>query len=183
MTPEQTREQKLINMAALTLCDPENVEDAEPGTEGHREPWEPWSAPVMILAGYATAADSDGGLMPWLYLACRCGWWLGYGPQYDPAGFAKVTAAHGERCELAPGSKEEPLTGVPMVCTACRNPVADAGPGLWEHEDPADTRIPCDWSTRAGAPVKAMVAAGNENVPLAGTPLELGDAEPATRER
>lgn len=102
MTLDQTREQKLINMAALTLCDPANVEDAEPGTDGHREPYEPWAAPVMVLAGYAVAQDCHGGLQPWLYLACRCGWWLGYGPQYDPAKFAEVAKVHGERCELNP---------------------------------------------------------------------------------
>jgi len=106
MTLDQTREQKLTNMAALTLCDPANAEDAEPGTEGHREPWEPWSAPVMVLAGYATIKGSEGaGLEPWLYLACRCGWWLGYGTQYDPAKFAEVTQAHGERCELNPAAE------------------------------------------------------------------------------
>lgn len=72
----------------------ENAELAEPGTEGHREPWEPWSADVMLLAGLSHTG------VPWLYLACRCGWWLGYAPQHDPADLARIAVVHGENCKL-----------------------------------------------------------------------------------
>lgn len=102
MTLNQTREQKLMNMASFTVCDAANATDGEPGTDGHREPWEPWAAPVMVLAGMAIRASSDGRPVPWLYLACRCGWWLGYGPQYDPAEFARIAGVHGGNCELRP---------------------------------------------------------------------------------
>jgi hypothetical protein len=60
------------------------------------------------------------------------------------------------------------ITGVPMVCTACRKPVRQA-PGMsaasvWEHADIAVLDVcPAPF----GAPVMAMVAAGNENAPLA----------------
>lgn len=83
-------------MVMHTAAAPENAEIAEPGTEGHIKPWEPWSAPVMLLAGSAP----DG--RPWLFLACRCGWWLGYASQYDPAGLAEAAAVHGENCKLKP---------------------------------------------------------------------------------
>ena len=98
---DQTREQRLQNMVSLTCAAPDNAIVAEPGTEEHSEPWEPWAAPVMVLAGLASGAD---GLMPWLYLACHCGWWLGYGTQYDPAKFTEVAAVHGEHCPLKPAA-------------------------------------------------------------------------------
>jgi hypothetical protein len=121
MPLHQTREQRLMNMASLTLCDPANGYDGEPGTAGHSEPGEPWSAPVMVLAGEAAPLDGSGGTRPWLYLACRCGWWLGYGPQYDPAEFVKVAAVHGERCELNP-AKPVPVSevaGPGVRCPGC----------------------------------------------------------------
>jgi hypothetical protein len=81
-------------MVAITGAEPANSVLAEPGSGGHVEPYEPWSAPVMVLAGFG----HDGG--PWLYLACRCGWWLGYSAQYDPAELAKVAAVHAGGCKL-----------------------------------------------------------------------------------
>lgn len=61
------------------------------------------------------------------------------------------------------------LTDVPMVCTSCRKPVERAPqvtPQLWRHVS-VDDAAACH-GTRPG-PVKAMVAAGNENVPAAKT--------------
>jgi NAD-dependent dihydropyrimidine dehydrogenase PreA subunit len=61
---------------------------------------------------------------------------------------------------------EYPLTGVPMVCTACRKPVR-ACPnktcaGHWKHELSGDSR---GCAASLSGTVKAMVAEGNENVP------------------
>jgi hypothetical protein len=58
-------------------------------------PWKPWSAPVMLLAG------SDRSGEPWLWLACRCGWYLGYSPQIDPDYLAKAAKTHRDECEVA----------------------------------------------------------------------------------
>jgi hypothetical protein len=112
--PVQDREQRLLNMVAFTLADPANGIDGEPGTEGHADPGEPWSAPVMVLAGLARPVDCSGPEVPWLYLACRCGWWLGYGPQHDPAEFARIAAVHSVRCELNP-QPQDPSAG--SACT------------------------------------------------------------------
>lgn len=100
MTLDQTREQKLLNMVYLTGADRANVEVVEPGSEGHSQPSDAWAAPVMVIAGEYPHGEYAG--KPWLYLACRCGWWLGYGPQFDPAEFARIAGVHGERCELRP---------------------------------------------------------------------------------
>jgi hypothetical protein len=61
---------------------------------------------------------------------------------------------------------DDSLADVPMVCTVCRQPVEQiSGPGgegaLWAHDI---TRMadPC----RGNRPIKAMVAAGNEEIPL-----------------
>ena len=148
-------------MVQHTAAAPENAEIAEPGTEGHAKPWEPWSAPVMLLAGEAPVF---AGSSPWLYLACRCGWWLGYAPQYDPIELAKVAVAHGENCKLKPDP--EPITDVPMVCTLCRRPVVRTTgitPAGWKHASPLDSGR-CIHVHGRIAPA-AMVAAGNEKVP------------------
>jgi hypothetical protein len=105
MALEQTREQRLRNMVMLTGADPANAVIAEPGSEGHSQPHDTWAAPVMVVAGERPAGMEGAGL-PWLYLACHCGWWLGYGPQFDPAGFARVARIHGEHCELKPSALE-----------------------------------------------------------------------------
>ncbi|HEV2451633.1 MAG TPA: hypothetical protein VGS62_06885 [Streptosporangiaceae bacterium] len=60
---------------------------------------------------------------------------------------------------LAELEADGPLTDVPMVCTKCRTPVLRASGG-WYHVSQEGSRL-CG---QAG-PVKAMVAAGNENVP------------------
>lgn len=96
-----TPEFLLRNMAMITGADPANGRPAQPGTEGHREPHEPWSAPVMVIAGYRPAGTEGAG-EPWLYLACVCGWWLGYAPQMDPAELARIAGIHGENCERRP---------------------------------------------------------------------------------
>jgi hypothetical protein len=54
-----------------------------------------------------------------------------------------------------------PLTGVPMVCAACRAPVVWVSHGVWAHTDGRDGN---DCPAR---PVKAMVAEGNASVPRA----------------
>jgi hypothetical protein len=54
------------------------------------------------------------------------------------------------------------LTGVPMVCTACRKPAYSRGAGQWRH-DSLDDYLACP---RQGHQTMVMVAAGNENVPL-----------------
>ena len=54
-------------------------------------------------------------------------------------------------------------TDAPMVCTVCRQPVEPFS-GAWCHlTDEAAER--CEQIGRGDAPVKAMVAAGNENAP------------------
>ena len=60
------------------------------------QPWEAWQSPVMILAGIG----QDG--CPCLWLACRdCGWFLGYGSQYDPAALAEAAQKHREAAPAA----------------------------------------------------------------------------------
>jgi hypothetical protein len=54
-----------------------------------------------------------------------------------------------------------PLTGVPMVCTACRAPAVWVSHGVWAHTDGRDG------NTCPARPVKAMVAEGNASVPRA----------------
>lgn len=65
-----------------------------------------------------------------------------------------------------PEDEDPRLTGVPMVCTACRRLVEDAcgsgGARGWQHVNPGHS-IECP---NSGSPVKAMVAAGNERIPL-----------------
>jgi len=55
--------------------------------------------------------------------------------------------------------ESEPAADVPMVCTVCREPV-EQGPvtGQWFHSGTSPAR--CSRTV----PVKAMVAAGNENI-------------------
>jgi hypothetical protein len=69
---------------------------------------------------------------------------------------------------LGQDEPDNTITGVPMVCTACRKPVRQVpglwAPSIWEHKD-QDVRHLCP--APYDAPVMAMVAAGNENVPLA----------------
>jgi len=56
--------------------------------------------------------------------------------------------------------ESEPITDVPMVCTVCRQPIkAGSQRGLWFH---ADSGNPANCSRIV--PVRAMVAAGNENI-------------------
>jgi len=57
------------------------------------KPWRPWHSPVMILDG------SDGAGNPWLYLAGRCGWFLGFDSQHDPAALAGYAQSHIGQCE------------------------------------------------------------------------------------
>jgi hypothetical protein len=59
------------------------------------DPWTPWYAPVMVLAG--TAYEGK----PWLWLACRCGWHLGFSEQIDPDYLAKEAKTHRGECEVA----------------------------------------------------------------------------------
>jgi hypothetical protein len=56
------------------------------------DPWEPWHSPVMVLAG------SDPSGRPWLYLAARCGWFLGFAPQGSAHSLAQIATAHTESC-------------------------------------------------------------------------------------
>ena len=73
-------------------------------------------------------------------------------------------AAYESRREVERAADQ--LTGVAMVCTGCRKPVAYAGGdpargyvgGYWYHRDPAAIHD-CD---RYGQDIKAMVAAGND---------------------
>lgn len=60
-----------------------------PGTPGHCESGDPWTSPVMVIAG------GD----PWLYLAGICGWWLGFGPHESLSVLAKVQDAHLSGCK------------------------------------------------------------------------------------
>ena len=75
---------------------------------------------------------------------------------------------HLERYPRETGLRDhEWITNIPMVCTACRQPVKDRGTAdgtcFWAHiEATDDTRCP---ALRAARPVKAMVAAGNGNIP------------------
>ena len=56
---------------------------------------------------------------------------------------------------------EDTSVVVPMVCTACRNPVVSHGPNGWIHLTWIDgTSCPASLTG-----IKAMVEAGNENVP------------------
>lgn len=76
------------------------------------------------------------------------------GPGYEPPRIAEILGV------------PEPLTDVPMVCTSCRKPVMRSGED-WVHLHTADIgRCPHE------GPVKAMVAAGNENVPPSPRPPE-----------
>jgi hypothetical protein len=95
------------------------------------------------------------------------GWFVG-----SPA-HAVLKAAMAEHAELSAEVLAElrarwdrALTEVPMVCTACRKPVSEAednaGRRMWLHDFPADGGL----CPRLDGPVKAMVAAGNENVPF-----------------
>ena len=62
----------------------------------------------------------------------------------------------------------DPLTDVPMVCTLCRKPVireTDIKPAAWRHADLLQAGRCVHAHGRIA--VKAMVAAGNENVPRA----------------
>lgn len=82
------------NIVAVTGASEVNLGTGQiaPGT-GMRGPWDPWSAKVMILAGWS---GSDRG---WLWLACRdCGWFLGFERQYGAAELADVARQHAERC-------------------------------------------------------------------------------------
>ena len=59
------------------------------------DPWTPWAAPVMVLAG---VASGPGGTVPWLWLAGKCGWFLGFSGQYDPDEMAFSARRHRESC-------------------------------------------------------------------------------------
>ena len=100
-----TPEELLGYFAGHVGADPANGVPAEPGSPGHSEPWEPWSEPVMVIPGFSPGGD------PWLYMACVCGWWLGFGPQLGPSYITKVRDSHAETCEKAR---------------------VTAGPGRWE---------------------------------------------------
>jgi len=97
--------------ADLAGADPVNGTPAEPGSPGHKEPWEPWAEPVMVIPG----VGQDG--RPWLYMACVCGWWLGFGPHLGPSYITKVRDSHAEKCEKArPDSVKH---GPACRCTPC----------------------------------------------------------------
>ena len=74
-------------------ADPINADPGAPDPFGSAPgPYSPWAAPVMILAGLA----HDG--TPWLWLAARCGWHLGFERQYDPDALAESARRHRESC-------------------------------------------------------------------------------------
>lgn len=77
---------------AIMGADQANAVVPESAAEAPEQPWEPWSAPVMLLAG----AAPDG--TPWLWLAGRCGWFLGFERQYDPDQMALSARRHRESC-------------------------------------------------------------------------------------
>jgi hypothetical protein len=79
----------VANITRMTYACRENAT-----RDGHSgEPWSPWSAQVMILAGLGY----DG--RPWLWLGCRnCGWFLGYSSQIDPDYLTGQAKAHREHC-------------------------------------------------------------------------------------
>jgi hypothetical protein len=84
----------------------------------------------------------------------------------DPA-TARALARH--LAELADeadsrNDETEDRPTVPMVCTTCRQPVSPSGTA-WLHDSPADARTCSALRVTPDTPVKAMVAAGNENVP------------------
>lgn len=65
-------------------------------------------------------------------------------------------------------TEQQPLTDVEMVCTACRKPVyqytTSSGKKHWCHENDADHNT-CP-AVDDEVPVFAMVAAGNERIPV-----------------
>lgn len=89
---------------------------------GAELPPEPWEEPVMLFAGLV-----PDGSRPWLYMACGCGWWLGFGPHLGPAYTARVRDSHAERCEKARGGAPVPAAGDrtaqagPLACEHCRH--------------------------------------------------------------
>lgn len=74
-----------------------------------------------------------------------------------------------EEWDLAEARGLDPLADVDMVCTSCRQPVTlcsnDRCSGHWKHVS-NDIAISCQIE-RGDEPVKAMVAAGNEKIPVA----------------
>jgi hypothetical protein len=85
----------VANITRVTGAHPDNA--TRDGHDG--KPNSPWSAQVMILAGYA----GDGE--PWLWMGCRnCGWFLGDSPQIDPDYLAKQAKEHRNQC---PETSEE----------------------------------------------------------------------------
>lgn len=73
-------------------------------------PWEPWHSPVMVLAG----CDASG--THWLWLAARCGWFIGFAPQHSPAVLAEIAATHTRGCAACqkyarPAGKGQPEPG------------------------------------------------------------------------
>jgi hypothetical protein len=95
---------------------------------------------------------------------------VGDGFMIDLADIAKAITARIREMQAEAGAAREasPLTGVPMVCTICRQPVRECPDetctGHWKHIRGAD-QIACFKVRGSGVPVKAMVAAGNESVP------------------
>jgi hypothetical protein len=92
MTPLTSAERVRFAMDAIGAApgseDPENCPAPD-------SPWSPWAVPVMLFAGGA----HDG--TPWLWLACRCGWHLGYSPWIDPEYLAEAARTHRQECEVA----------------------------------------------------------------------------------
>lgn len=58
------------------------------------QPHKPWHSPVMLLAG------TDGEGKPWLWLAARCGWFVGYDSQHSPWVLARYADMHVEQCGI-----------------------------------------------------------------------------------
>jgi hypothetical protein len=75
-------------------ADPINADPSAPDPFGSVPgPYSPWAAPVMILAGLA----ADG--TPWIWLAGRCGWFIGFERQYDPEVLAGTARKHLDGCQ------------------------------------------------------------------------------------
>lgn len=84
---------------AIMGADPANASTADPvppewmTSDPAVQPYQPWAADVMLLAGVAEGR-------PWLYLACRaCGWFAGFASQHVPADLARYAAEHEAGCE------------------------------------------------------------------------------------
>ena len=84
-------------------------------------------------------------------IAARIAARMACGPQY-------VTISEEDAVAILAALKQQNRED--MVCTTCRKPVERTSGGFWFHSDLDDSER-CSRT----APVKAMVAAGNENTP------------------